>query len=69
MYVIGVGSWIDKYPHVIDIIKQEFNLFHVNVKIVKCPHWNVGFILNWLWQLGRLPRRILSTEKIQLLNI
>ncbi|WQJ53552.1 MAG: hypothetical protein [Wendovervirus sonii] len=41
-YIVMVGSWIEQYPEVIDLVKIEFNLENENVIIEKGEHWEIG---------------------------
>lgn len=40
-FEIMVGDWIDKYPSVIDLIIDEFDLPQ-DAEVVKDVHWNIG---------------------------
>ena len=41
-FVICVGSWIQEYPNVEDLVIEEFNLPRERTKVIIDIHWEIG---------------------------
>ena len=41
-YIIAVGSWIDKYPEVVEMVIEEFDLPKDKSVMKKASHWDIG---------------------------
>lgn len=41
-FVICIGSWSDKYPDVVNLVIDEFNLPSERTKVIIDPHWELG---------------------------
>ena len=42
VFELRVGSWIKEHPHVVDMVKDEFQLNNTPFELIEDHHWDIG---------------------------
>lgn len=42
LFQLMVGSWIEIFPHVVELVKDEFDLQDVPFEVIINDHWEIG---------------------------